>query len=66
MGEEVGELESSVAQLAARLADTKDSLKGLIRNQLDLEDDIQVKNNTLFLDEVTCMGMRKSINVQQF
>jgi len=64
--EEVHELESSLAQLQARLADTQDSLKGLTRRQLDLEDDIQVKNNTLFIDEVQCMGMRKSINIQQF
>lgn len=64
--EEVHELEGTLAQLSARLADTKDSLKGLTRNQLDLEDDIQVKNNTLFIDEVNCMGMRKSINIQQF
>ena len=64
--EEVGELENTLAQLQARLADTEDSLKGLTRNQLDLEDDIQVKSNTLFIDEVECMGMRKSINIQQF
>ena len=64
--EEVGELEQTLAQLQARLADTEDSLKGLTRNQLDLEDDIQVKSNTLFIDEVECMGMRKSINIQQF
>ncbi|XP_076453416.1 tektin-1-like [Babylonia areolata] len=64
--EEVGELECTLAQLRSRLADTQDSLKGLTRNQLDLEDDIQVKANTLFIDEVECMGMRKSINIQQF
>ena len=62
----VGELNQSLAQLKARLANTNDSLKGLTRNQLDLEDDINVKGNTLFIDEVECMGMRKSINIQQF
>ncbi|KAK7088197.1 hypothetical protein V1264_022138 [Littorina saxatilis] len=64
--EEVHELENSLAQLQSRLADTKNSLKGLTRNQLDVEDDIETKNNTLFIDEVECMGMRKSINIQQF
>lgn len=64
--EEVGEIESSVAQLQARLKQTEDSLKGLIRNQLALEEDIGVKANTLFIDEVECMGMRKSINIQNF
>lgn len=64
--EEVGELNCSLEQLKSRLADTQDSLKGLTRRQLDLEDDINVKGNTIFIDEVECMGMRKSINIQQF
>ncbi|XP_069134819.1 tektin-1-like [Argopecten irradians] len=64
--EEVGEIESSVAQLQERLRQSEDSLKGLIRNQLSLEEDISVKSNTLFIDEVECMGMRKSINIQNF
>ncbi|KAK7475030.1 hypothetical protein BaRGS_00033711 [Batillaria attramentaria] len=64
--EEVHELENSIAQLQSRLADTQVSLKGLDRNRLELEDDIQVKANTLFIDEVECMGMRKSLNIQQF
>ncbi|XP_070205115.1 tektin-1-like isoform X2 [Littorina saxatilis] len=64
--EEVHELEDSLAQLQSRLADTMNSLKGLTRNQLDVEDDIETKNNTLFIDEVECMAMRKSINIQQF
>ena len=64
--EEVHELDSSVANLEDRHSEAQASLKGLIRNQLDLEEDIAVKSNTLFIDEVECMGMRKSINIQQF
>ncbi|KAL5015859.1 hypothetical protein ScPMuIL_005448 [Solemya velum] len=63
---EVGEIEESVMRLQERLKQAEDSLKGLIRNQLTLEEDIEVKANTLFIDEVECMGMRKSINVQYF
>lgn len=63
---EVGEIENSVLQLQERLAQTEDSLKGLIRNQLSLEEDIAIKANTLFIDDVECMGMRKSINIQNF
>lgn len=63
---EVGEIESSIMQLQERLAQTEDSLKGLIRNELALEEDIAIKSNTLFIDEVECMGMRKSINIQNF
>jgi len=64
--EEVNEISNSVAQLQARLRDANSSLKGLVRNQLELEEDIAVKSNTLFVDEVECMGMRKSINIQHF
>lgn len=64
--EEVNEIEESVARLQERLQNAEDSLKGLIRNQLSLEEDIEVKSNTLFIDEVECMGMRKSINIQNF
>ncbi|BFZ04720.1 hypothetical protein BsWGS_07759 [Bradybaena similaris] len=64
--EEVQEITNSVAQLQARLRDANSSLKGLVRNQLELEEEIAIKANTLFIDEVECMGMRKSINIQNF
>lgn len=55
-----------MARLKERLVDAETSLKGLIRNQLDLEEDIQTKSNTLFVDEVECMGMRKSVHIQAY
>ena len=64
--EEVAEITDSVAQLQSRLADSENSLKGLIRRQLDLEDDIEIKANSLFIDETECIGMRKSINIQAY
>lgn len=64
--QEVGEIEESIAQLQASLDSAEVSLKGLVRNQLDLEEDIRIKSNTLFVDEVECMGMRKSMNIQGF
>lgn len=64
--EEVSIINSSVSQLQARLAQSRDSLKALVRRKLDLEDDIDVKANSLFIDETECMGMRKSINIQCF
>jgi len=63
---EVTELNESVERLKERLVDAETSLKGLIRNQLDLEEDIETKSNTLFVDEVECMGMRKSIHIQAY
>ena len=64
--EEVGEIETNVMRLRERLAQSEDSLKGLIRRQLDLEDDIAIKANTLFIDETECVGMRRSINIQVY
>ncbi|ESO95487.1 hypothetical protein LOTGIDRAFT_203870 [Lottia gigantea] len=64
--EEVGEIETSVAGLQARLDQSQSSLKGLVRNQLDLEEDIEIKSNTIFVDEVECMGMRKSIKISKY
>jgi tektin-1 len=64
--EEVGTIETNVSRLQERLAQSEDSMKGLIRRQLDLEEDIAIKANTLFIDETECMGMRKSINIQSY
>jgi len=64
--EEVGELNNSVASLSERLANSEASLKGLIRRQLELEEDIDIKANTLFIDETECMGMRQSINIEAY
>lgn len=64
--EEVGELKRSIKELQNCLHQSKASLKSLIQNQRELEDDIEVKSNTLFIDEVECMGLRKSIYIQTF
>lgn len=64
--EEVTEINISVAQLQERLAQSQDSLKGLIRRQLDLEEDIKIKAHTLFIDETECMGIRKSISIHAY
>ena len=50
--QEVHEIENSVGNLEARHSNARSSHKGLIRNQLDLEEDIGVNVNTLFIDEV--------------
>ena len=63
---EVSEINMSIAALQEKIAQSESSLKGLIRNQLSLEEDIDVKSNSLMIDEVQCMGMRKSINIQTF
>jgi len=64
--EEVGELEGSVQELQERYAQSEASLKGLIRRQLELQEDIDIKANSLHIDETECVSMRKSINIQAY
>lgn len=59
--EEVGEISGSIKQLQTHLSDSEDALKGLIRCQLTLEEDIAVKTNTLSI-EGQCMALRKQLS----
>lgn len=52
---------SSPPRLKETLAQVQVELKGLNRRQLALQEEIQVKENTIYIDEVLCMHMRKSI-----
>ncbi|KAM5150498.1 tektin-1 [Callospermophilus lateralis] len=58
---EVHEINHNVARLKETLAQAHVELKGLHRRQLALQEEIQVKENTIYIDEVLCMQMRKSI-----
>ncbi|NXJ68177.1 TEKT1 protein, partial [Rostratula benghalensis] len=48
------------------LAQAETELKGLSRRQLSLEEEIRVKENTLYIDEVLCMQMRDSVHINNF
>ncbi|KAM6174865.1 tektin-1 [Erethizon dorsatum] len=58
---EIHEISHNVARLKETLAQARVELKGLNRRQLALQEEIQVKENTIYIDEVLCMQMRKSI-----
>ncbi|XP_069339542.1 tektin-1 [Eulemur rufifrons] len=58
---EVQEITHNVARLKETLAQAQVELKGLYRRQLALQEEIHVKENTIYIDEVLCMQMRKSI-----
>jgi len=60
--EEVFEISTNIERLQEKLAVAEQSLKGLIRKQLSLEEDIDVKANSLFIDRDQCMELRKQIN----
>lgn len=59
---EVGEIAQSVELLTSRLADSQSALKGLIRNQLSLQEDIEVKSKSLSIDQDQCMGLRGQLD----
>nr|XP_013048930.2 tektin-1 [Anser cygnoides] len=63
---EVQEITNNIQRLKDTLAQAETELKGLSRRQLSLEEDIQVKANTLYIDEVLCMQMRESVCINNF
>ncbi|XP_049638464.1 tektin-1 [Suncus etruscus] len=58
---EINDITTNVARLKETLSKAQMELKGLNRRQLALQEEIQVKENTIYIDEVLCMHMRKSI-----
>ncbi|KAM4795393.1 tektin-1 [Rhinophrynus dorsalis] len=63
---ELQEITTNVERLRETLSQAENELKGLIRNQLSLEEEIQVKENTIYIDEVICMQMREAISINNF
>ncbi|XP_068276068.1 tektin-1-like isoform X4 [Nyctibius grandis] len=63
---EVQEITKNIQRLKDTLAQAEAELKGLSRRQLSLKEEIQVKENTLYIDEVLCMQMRESVYINTF
>ncbi len=64
--DQTAELRSDVKTLHCRLHDAEEALKALCRRQLDLEEEIRNKTNSLHIEEVQVMGMRPSILINKF
>ncbi|KAL2297543.1 hypothetical protein Nmel_016083 [Mimus melanotis] len=58
--QEVNEINETLRNLHQCLRASKDMLQMLVRSKGVLEQDLVVKNNSLFIDQERCMGMRKS------
>ncbi|XP_031566729.1 tektin-1-like [Actinia tenebrosa] len=58
---EVGEINTSIDRLRMRLAEAEGSMQALVRNKENLEDDIEVKTNSLFIDRDQCMVIRQQV-----
>ncbi|XP_038014066.1 tektin-1 isoform X2 [Motacilla alba alba] len=63
---EVQEIKKNIQRLKDALAQAQTELKGLSRRQLSLEEEIKVKENTLYIDEVLCMQMRESVCINNY
>ncbi|NXC14928.1 TEKT1 protein, partial [Corythaeola cristata] len=62
---EVQEITKNI-QRQDTLAQAETERKGLSHRQLSLEEEIQVKENTLHIDEVLCMQMRERVHINNF
>jgi len=58
--EEVYEINETVDSLKAKLREAENALQHLLRTKSSLEQDLSIKNNSLFIDREKCMGMRKT------
>uniref|UniRef100_A0A8D2P9E7 Tektin n=1 Tax=Zosterops lateralis melanops TaxID=1220523 RepID=A0A8D2P9E7_ZOSLA len=58
--QEVNEINETLRNLHQCLRASEDMLQMLVRSKGVLEHDLVVKNNSLFIDQERCMGMRKS------
>ncbi|CAH1374645.1 hypothetical protein MTP99_015972 [Tenebrio molitor] len=63
---EVAELRENVAQLQHMMAEAQASLRYLLKTQIQLEEDINVKTNTLKIDEVDCMTLRQGMDYHAY
>jgi len=58
---EVGEIYTTIDRLRQRLAESQATLEALLRKKENLEDDIEVKTNSLFIDRDQCMVIRRQV-----
>lgn len=42
------------------------TLRYLLRTQIQIEEDINIKNNSIKIDEVDCMTLRRSIDYRSY
>uniref|UniRef100_W5ULF1 Tektin n=1 Tax=Ictalurus punctatus TaxID=7998 RepID=W5ULF1_ICTPU len=63
---EVQQLTSHISRLKESLAESEMELRALTRNQLLLEEEIQVKSNSLYIDEVICTQLRQAVTIHDF
>lgn len=63
---EVSELRENLAVLQQKQAEAQASLRYLLKTQIQIEEDINVKTNSLKIDEVDCMTMRQKMDYHSY
>lgn len=63
---EVNLIEQSISALETQLEASEASLKGLIRNQIDLKEDIRIKTKSLHIDKDLCQDLRATIDYSDY
>ncbi|KAH9504014.1 Tektin-3 [Bulinus truncatus] len=58
--EEVYEITDTVGELQHKLREAENALQALLRTKAALEQDLSIKNNSLFIDREKCLAMRKT------
>ncbi|KAG8430090.1 hypothetical protein GDO86_018502, partial [Hymenochirus boettgeri] len=58
--QEVQEIDDTIQALQQRLREAEDTLQMLVHTKANLEHELAIKANSLFIDQEKCMGMRKS------
>ncbi len=60
--EEAAQINMSIQSLQDMVTESNHCLKSLTRNQLTLEEDIRLKERSLYVDRDLCMGLRSQLN----
>lgn len=55
-----------MTRINRKIMEANVTIRNLQRNQLDLEDAINVKLKTIAIDETEVMPLRKTINIQEY
>ncbi|XP_077468018.1 tektin-1 [Stigmatopora argus] len=63
---EVGQLSFQISKLHATVDQSEEQQRALVRCQLELRHNIEVKDRLLYVDEVICSQLRKSIVIHKF
>ncbi|XP_046391034.1 tektin-1 [Ischnura elegans] len=66
LAKELSDLRIIVQDLQQKLAESHAALRYLLQTQVQLEEDINIKTNTIAIDESKCMAIRQSIHFEEY